>query len=197
MFFPSKPDAESIARILDSCQPHALAYPNVGATLLSNIQVPKGYRFTEHTCQLGNGDHVFQQACDNLRKWKIFDLPWLTFYHQAPEIEKDTTVGILIRNFGIWSFNPCKIIDIIDGQAETRQFGFSYGTLPQHAVNGEERFLIEQDNDGNVSLGIVAFSRPRHILAYLGYPVLRYQQSRFAPQASAQFRASLQLTSTS
>ena len=188
---------EEIARILDSCQPSALSYPNVGATLAEKIQAPDGYHLASHECQLGNGDQLFQQACSHLRRWKIFDLPWLTFYHQTAEVEKDAAVGILIRNFGIWSFNPCKIIDIIDSNAGTRRFGFSYGTLPQHAVNGEERFLIEQREDGSVWLSIAAFSRPRHILAYLGYPVLRYQQKRFAPQASAQFRNGLLAASAS
>ena len=29
----------------------------------------------------------------------------------------------------------------------TRKFGFAYGTLPDHAATGEERFLIEWNQD--------------------------------------------------
>jgi uncharacterized protein (UPF0548 family) len=67
-----------------------------------------------------------------------------------------------------------------------RSFGFAYGTLPGHLESGEERFLIEWDwADNCVWYDILAFSRHRHILAWLGYPWVRYLQKRFRQESAA------------
>ena len=50
------------------------------------------------------------------------------------------------------------------------RFGFAYGTLPGHIEAGEERFLIEWDRgDDRVWYDIVAYFRPRHVLARVGW----------------------------
>ena len=50
-----------------------------------------------------------------------------------------------------------------------------------HAERGEERFLVEHDRrSGAVSYSVLAFSRPSHPLAWLGYPFARLLQRRFA-----------------
>jgi uncharacterized protein (UPF0548 family) len=74
---------------------------------------------------------------------------------------------------------------VINEQSPTPKFGFAYGTLPAHAERGEERFLIETDDAGRVWYDILAFSRPRHILARLGYPYVRRVQKRFARDSAA------------
>ena len=52
--------------------------------------------------------------------------------------------------------------------------------------SGEERFPVEWDNeDDGVWYDILAFSRPRHFLARLGYPYARKLQKRFARDSSA------------
>ena len=46
---------------------------------------------------------------------------------------------------------------------------------------GAERFLIEWDTVSSVvAYDILAYSRPRHLLAKLGYPLVRRLQKRFA-----------------
>ena len=51
---------------------------------------------------------------------------------------------------------------------------------------GEERFLIEWDRtDDSVWYDILAFSRPRHLLARLGYPFVRLMQKRFGRESGA------------
>jgi uncharacterized protein (UPF0548 family) len=68
-------------------------------------------------------------------------------------------------------------------------FGFAYGTLPGHAESGEERFLVEWDRaGGDVWYDLLAFSRPRHVLARLGYPLARRLQNRFAKESAAAMR---------
>ena len=120
---------EDIARILDSCQPYALTYPNVGATLAEkDIQLPDpAIAFDIDTSvHLGNGDQLLSASlraiCAN---GKIFNLPWLTFYHQTAAVEKDTAVGILIRNFRDMVVSiPAKSSTLLNTTPGARQFGF-------------------------------------------------------------------------
>ena len=62
-----------------------------------------------------------------------------------------------------------------------KRFGFGYGTLPGHAERGEERFGVEWNCglDGSVYYDVFAFSRPKHPLAWSGYPFARLLQKRF------------------
>ena len=60
------------------------------------------------------------------------------------------------------------------------KYGFAYGTLPDHAAIGEERFSVEfHADDGKVWYDVYAFSRPRP-LARLAFPYSRALQKRFA-----------------
>jgi uncharacterized protein (UPF0548 family) len=62
----------------------------------------------------------------------------------------------------------------------TERFGFAYGTLPTHALKGEERFTVEWcQADASVWYVQAAFSRPMRWWGYLGYPLLRRKQQLF------------------
>ena len=81
---------------------------------------------------------------------------------------------------------PCRVVYTVD--TPDRQ-GFAYGTLPGHAETGEARFLIEWDRkEGGVWYDILAFSRPRHFLARLGYPLVRKAQKQFGRDSAAAMR---------
>lgn len=71
---------------------------------------------------------------------------------------------------------------------EPSRFGFAYGTLPGHVECGEERFLVECDDDGTVWYDVQAFSRPMHILTKLGYPLVRRLQKRFVRESAEAMR---------
>ncbi len=61
------------------------------------------------------------------------------------------------------------------------RFGFAYGTLPGHVEKGEERFAVEWDHgDDSVHYDVLGFSRPKHPMAWPGYPLARSLQRRFA-----------------
>lgn len=94
-------------------------------------------------------------------------------------------MAMLARSFGIWWLNACRIISVVNEDGPVKRFGFAYGTLPDHVESGEERFLVEWDRADNcVWYDILAFSRPRHILAWLGNPWLRHLQKRFRQQSA-------------
>jgi uncharacterized protein (UPF0548 family) len=66
------------------------------------------------------------------------------------------------------------------------RFGFAYGTLPDHAERGEERFTVEwHHHDDTVWYDILAFSRPNQFLSGLAYPLVRQLQKRFARDSRA------------
>jgi uncharacterized protein (UPF0548 family) len=71
------------------------------------------------------------------------------------------------------------------------QFGFAYGTLPDHVERGEERFTVEwrKDEDDSVWYEIYAFSRPKHPLARIGCPIARMLQKRFVRDSLAVMRS--------
>jgi uncharacterized protein (UPF0548 family) len=59
-------------------------------------------------------------------------------------------------------------------------FGFAYGTLVNHVEQGEEIFEVSlRPETHEVVYRIRAVSRPRAVLARLGYPAVRMFQARF------------------
>jgi uncharacterized protein (UPF0548 family) len=85
--------------------------------------------------------------------------------------------------------NACRVVYVVDEGGPVQRFGFAYGTLPDHAESGEERFTVEwHEADDAVWYDILAFSRPQQLLARLGYPFARRLQKRFARGSAAAMR---------
>ena len=92
----------------------------------------------------------------------------------------------MARRLGLWWLNACRIVYVVDEAGPVRRYGFAYGTLPDHAGTGEERFLVEWDRaSGEVWYDILAFSRPHQLLTRLGYPYMRRVQKRFGRESAA------------
>ena len=179
MFSASKPSDEKIRKLIDSQKALPFSYAEDGAT---NNSPPAGYTIDQNRICLGSGEAVFNTAIDALRTWKMFDLGWVELRWPNAPIEMGVTVAVLARHFGFWSLHPARIVYLIDdGNEQVRRFGFAYGTLPAHGERGEERFLIEWHlDDDTVWYDLLAFSRPKALLARLGYPITRMLQKRFA-----------------
>src|SRR5260370_38795913 len=95
----------------------------------------------------------------------------------------------MARLFGLWWLNACRIVYVVDEEGPVRRFGFAYGTLPEHAESGEERFTVEgHEADDAVWYDILAFSRPQQLLARLGYPFARRPPKPFARDSAAALR---------
>ncbi len=71
---------------------------------------------------------------------------------------------------------PIRVVYVVD---EPQRRGFGYGTLHGHPESGEEAFLVELREDGTVWFVLRSFSKPANAFYRLGYPVLRWSQSRF------------------
>jgi uncharacterized protein (UPF0548 family) len=172
LFRPPNDLALAAFRLKQSRLP--FSYPHVGCTQLESR--PAGYDADRTRVKLGTGLDVFDAACDAIRNWRQFPASWTRIDPPDATIAVGTVVAMVARVYGLVTVNACRIVNVID---EPNRFGFTYGTLPGHVEQGEERFLVERTSDGDVWYTILAYSRPRHWLARVGYPLARIQQARF------------------
>ena len=183
MLFLRKPTTETIQAFLETQGRLDLTYQAVGATA---THPPAGYVVDHTRIKLGQGEKVFAAAKTALERWRQFRLGWLDARPEDTPIKEGQVVAILARSIGLWWLNACRIVAVFNDEAAVKRFGFAYGTLPDHAGSGEERFLIEwKREDDSVWYDILAFSRPRHFLARLGYPWVRRVQKRFGRESAA------------
>lgn len=192
MFLLSQPSELDIRRFIASQQDLPFSYPQAGATRNQPGNIPrgpKGYLIDHNRTKLGTGEQTYQRAVAALRSWKQFDLGWVSLVPSGKPLEVGTTVAVRAKTFGFWSLNGAKIVYTInDDQNGNARFGFAYGTLPDHVERGEERFMVERQTDGSVWYDIFAFSRPKHPLVRLGFPVARRLQKRFVRDSMAVMR---------
>jgi uncharacterized protein (UPF0548 family) len=178
MFLARQPNTATIRAFVDTQARLPFSYPHVGH---SRDGAPAGYAADHNRVALGRGEAAFRRAVTALRSWAMFDVGWARLCWPEAPIAEGTTVAVVVRLFGIWSLNACRIVYVVDDTGETRRYGFAYGTLPAHAEMGEERFTVEwRTADDSVWYDLFAFSRPRHPLARLGHPLARRVQKRFA-----------------
>ena len=183
MLFLRRPTEETIRESLAAQARLDLTYAAVGGTATA----PPADYIVDHTrIKLGEGEQVFVAAKKALERWQQFRLGWLEATPDDTPIKEGQVVAILARSIGLWWLNACRIVAVVEEEGPVKRFGFAYGTLPGHAGSGEERFLVEWDRqEGSVWYDILAFSRPRHVLARLGYPWVRRVQKRFGRESAA------------
>ncbi len=193
MLFLRKPGIETIQGFLARQAKLDFTYSAVGATA-GNL--PPGYAIDHSRIKLGEGKSAYEAAKEALRNWDQFRLGWLEAGPEGTPIHKDAMVAILARTFGLWWLNACRIVLVIEEVGTVSRFGFAYGTLPDHAGTGEERFLVEWDQaDDGVWFDILAFSRPHHILTRLAYPIVRMTQKKFGRESCRRMRESVRAKS--
>jgi uncharacterized protein (UPF0548 family) len=181
-----RPSTEALCEFLASQSQLGFTYSAVGATA---TVPPAGYDVDHNRIKLGEGEEDFTRAQAALRRWDHFRLGWLEVWSPKTMIETGDVVTVIARTFGLWWLNAARVVYVVDEPGPIRRFGFAYGTLPDHAESGEERFLIEWDQDsGEVWYDILAFSRPHLLLTRLGYPFVRRVQKRFAQTSAAAMR---------
>jgi uncharacterized protein (UPF0548 family) len=180
MLLLRKPSPSAIRDFLATQARLDLTYSAVGATATTP---PAGYVVDHTRVKLGEGEPAFRATSAALGRWDHFRLGWVEAWPPDIPIKAGEVVAVMARLFGLWWLNACRVVYVVE---EKDKFGFAYGTLPGHAESGEERFLAEWDRaTGRVWYDILAFSRPRHVLARLGYPWTRRVQKRFARDSGA------------
>jgi len=174
MFTLLKPNPKAVFEFLRRAAKQDFSYAETGAT---RGTLPRGYNHDHNRITLGEGGEIFRRAVGALRSWHMLELGWVHLFERNTPITVGANVALAIRHFGFWSLNASRILYVLE---EDRRFGFAYGTLRDHAEQGEERFCIEWDLETNfVYYDILAFSRPRHWIVKLGKPLARMLQKRF------------------
>jgi len=174
MFSIRCPSLKQIEDFIKHSKNLALSYQPIGIAKGN----PPGFTADEASAVIGSGDDAFERAKTALTNWKHFDLGWVELFPRQASIEPGTVVAVLARHLGLWSLNGCRVVYTIDDRGGAR-FGFAYGTLTNHAECGEEIFEVSLNENGEVIYRISAVSRPRALLARVGYPVTRIFQARF------------------
>ena len=191
MFLLRQHSDATIRQFISSQHNLPFSYREVGATRSevmpagTTVPLTSDYNVDHNRMRLGDGEDVYLRAVAALKSWKQFDLGWVTIVPPNTPVEVGSTVAVQARTFGFWSLSAARIVYVIEDLAPVKRFGFAYGTLPNHVECGEERFTIEQHEDGSVWYDIYAFSHPQHPLVRLGFPVARKLQKRFVRDSLA------------
>jgi uncharacterized protein (UPF0548 family) len=111
---------------------------------------------------IGHGRDAFDRAKAALAAWKHFEVSWVEVLPRTPSFSLGTVVAILIRHYGFWSLNGCRVVYGLGDRSHGPTFGFAYGTLANHAERGEEIFEVSHRPDTDeVVYRIRAASQPR------------------------------------
>ncbi len=189
MFLIRQPSPASIQQFLLESKTLALSYAPIGIV----SKVPAGYDVDDAAVVIGSGEAGFERAKAALMSWKHFDLGWASVYPAGAPIEIGTTVAVLVNHFGFWSLNGCRVLYLLGDRSHGSTFGFAYGTLTNHAEQGEEIFEVSLNRASQaVTYRIRAASRPRAALARLGYPATRMLQERFRRDSGEALRRAMQ-----
>ncbi len=182
MFLARRPSPLMIDDFLRASQELPLSYRPIG---ILGDQTSRR-RLDEQIVTIGRGPADFERARNALIAWKHFDVGWIeTFPRHAP-LDVGTVVAVLIRHFGFWSLNGCRIVYQRGSSDDEVRFGFAYGTLTSHAEAGEELFEVHLHREtDDVSYRIRATSWPRATLARVGHPIVRLLQARFRRDSAA------------
>lgn len=132
---------------------------------------------------IGAGERTYARACEALKTWEHFDLGWASVDASTGHAVGDG-VCVRARVGGVWMRNPLEIVRLRAQKKDERRgvkkrFSFAHGTMEGHVLAGEERFAVELMEDGRVYYEAYAFSAPAHVVALVGYPLVRLLQKRF------------------
>ncbi len=178
MFLLTKPSEQRVREFIAEQSASRFSYAEIGA---SKGEAPAGYNVDHNRIRLGAGAQSFALAIQALQQWQMFNLGWVQLFFNDAPIAQGTCVGVLAQHFGFYSLHACRIVYVMDEDEVAKRYGFAYGTLGDHAEQGEERFSVEWNQaDDSVWYDLFAFSKPRHPVAKIGYPLSRLLQKRFA-----------------
>ena len=176
MFLARRPSQREIEEFIARSRDLPLSYSPIGIAKES----PDGFKVDEASGVIGHGRQAFERAKLALAQWRHFDFGWVDLLPRGAPIEPGSVVAILVRHLGFWSLNGCRVVYTLGDRRTSLRFGFAYGTLSNHAELGEEIFEVSLVPDSEeVIYSIRAVSKPRAMMAKLGYPFTRSLQARF------------------
>lgn len=182
------PSSDTIAQFLARQRGETFTYAQQGSTA---TDPPEGFKVDRTRAKIGRGMEAFQAAKHALENWQQFNLGWVVAQPDSTPIEPGNSVCVIGYAAGMYWMNACRIIYVVEETTPNPRFGFAYGTLPAHMEAGEERFLVEMDEAGNVWYEILAFSRPKRLITWITYFYMRSLQKRFHRESAARMKAAV------
>jgi uncharacterized protein (UPF0548 family) len=176
MFLARRPSQRELEEFIARSRDLPLSYDPIGIAKES----PRGFKVDQANGVIGHGQQDFEQAKLALSEWRHFDFGWAELFPRGAAIEPGSVVAVLVHHLGFWSLNGCRVVYTLGDRQTGASFGFAYGTLTNHAELGEEIFevsLVPESEE--VVYKIRAVSKPRAMMAKLGYPFTRMLQARF------------------
>lgn len=158
-------------------------YAEVGAT--REGPMPEGYSHLSVRTRLGAGPRVFREAADAVLDFRMHRAIPARIKASAQRVEPGVTVEVGLGVGPLRLNAPCKVVWVERGE---RRSGWAYGTLRGHPERGEEAFVVEMDEAGDVWLTVSAFSRPGGPLTRLGGPIVPVLQRAYARRCGAVLR---------
>src|ERR1700748_759218 len=143
-----------------------LTYAEQGAT---KAALPPGYHHLERHARLGTGRAVFERGAAALMSWEMHRTAGLGVSADGAARPGARVVSRIAPGLTA----PCRIVYVID---EPARRGFAYGTLPRHPESGEEAFIVDIGEAGDVWFTVRAFTRPSPLVARISGPFGRLAQ---------------------
>ena len=132
--------------------------------------LPAGYRHVEGSRLIGHGRARFEQAADAVMRYGMLRGAGLRVEATTEVAEVGADVLGRLGPF----LAPCRVVYVLD---DPNRRGFAYGSLPGHAVRGEELFAVRYEPaDESVYAEVAAFSVPATWWSRLGSPALALAQ---------------------
>lgn len=189
MFFANRPSAEVIDRFIQDSQELPLSYAPSGLLLATDI----GHDSDEAVVSIGRGKRDLWRARTALMQWKHFDIGWVEAFPRDASVAVGTIVALLVRHFGFWSLNGCRVVYRVGSSDDESRFGFGCGTLTNHLVAGEELFeVFIDDRTDEVMYRIRAAVWPWAKLTGVSQPIIKMFQRRFRRQSAAALTRAIQ-----
>lgn len=180
MFRIGKPSPDTVERFRQALAERDYSYAEVGLSRFG--EAPQGNFVNRWRQVLGQGEEFFTKAREALANWQMFDIGWAYIDAEPGPPETNQNVAIYAGKAGVWALVGCRVVYVVDEtDCPVVRYGFANGTLVDHVVSGEERFLVEWNRETDeVTYDLYSFSWPSHFVSQCGYPVLWRLQQRFA-----------------
>ncbi|XP_022638553.1 UPF0548 protein At2g17695 isoform X1 [Vigna radiata var. radiata] len=166
-------------------------YKGATAKSLSSLKADAGlskdgFLLNEARVLVGSGIETFEKSKSALKSWRHFGLNW-AFVDPKTPVQQGVKFCVCVKEFFPWLTMPLQVVYVNETpKAKNRRasFAFGSGTLHGHLLAGEERFSVEIDENNQVWYEVLSFSKPAHILSFLGYPYVMLRQKHFANESS-------------
>jgi hypothetical protein len=112
VLFFSEPSEQQFNRFLARASSLEFSYSELGAT--NSAMLPPLFTADRNRIQLGSGSLAWHRSIDALRRWEMFNIPWVRLCWPTAPIAERSNVAVLAHRIGLFWLNACRIVYLID-----------------------------------------------------------------------------------